>query len=228
MTVRGALREATASIRFAGRIARRRPVPLGDVFVIEEERVLAFCAGLPAAGLRLDGALAQLDAGALAAMLAHERHHARRRDPLRLAAGRVLARALLFVPGLAQLLARQQAVAELSADESAVNIARGSRAALARAMLSFSRGMDPARVDHLLGKAPELRFPRTVCLVAGSAIVLVIATVLLAGRVAAGSATLAPPFLSAQPCVVVPALIPAAIGAGALRLRRVSRAHRLG
>jgi hypothetical protein len=101
-----------------------------------------------------------------------------------------------------------------------MNAAPGNRSALAQAMLSFSGGIDTARVDHLLGEAPDVRFPLTVCLMACSAIVLVITTGLLASRVAAGSATLAPPFLSAQPCVVMLALIPAAIGAGVLRLRR--------
>jgi len=59
------------------------------------------------------GAVAALDDGALSAVLAHERHHARRRDPLRLATGRVLARALFFLPELRDLVNRQQALAEL-------------------------------------------------------------------------------------------------------------------
>jgi hypothetical protein len=49
------------------------------------------------------------------------------------------------------------------------------------------------------------------------AIVLVAAVGLLAGRVAAGSATLALPFLSRQPCVVVLAAIPAVLALLALR-----------
>ena len=82
--------------------------------------------------------LALLDDAALSTVLAHERQHARRRDPLRLAAGRVLARALFFLPGLGDLVERQQALAELSADESAVNDLPANRSALARAMVSFS------------------------------------------------------------------------------------------
>jgi hypothetical protein len=37
--------------------------------------------------------------------------------------------------------------------------------------------------------------------------------------VAAGTATLAPPFVSGQPCVVVLALIPAGLATAAVRLR---------
>src|ERR1700759_2678208 len=101
------------------------------------------------------GAVASLDETALDAVLAHEAHHARRRDPLRLAVGRVLARALFFVPGLAELGRRQQNLAELGADESAMNAGSDRRSALARAMLTFSEssptgssvGIDPGRVD---------------------------------------------------------------------------------
>ena len=57
-------------------------------------------------------------------------------------------------------------------------------------------------------------------LAAISVIALVIAIAVLAGQVATGSASLAPPFLSAQPCIVVLALIPALLALLALRLRR--------
>src|SRR5581483_10269130 len=112
------------------------------------------------------GAVALLDEAALDAVLAHESHHARCRDPLRLAGGRVLARALFFVPGLTELARRQQDLAEFGADERAMTGPDGP-AGLARAMLSFSEpssgagsvGVDPRRVDHLLGEPPSWRFP---------------------------------------------------------------------
>jgi hypothetical protein len=163
--------------------------------------------------------------------LTHERHHARRRDPLRLATSRVLARAMFFLPAARELGLRQQALAEMSADESAINAAPGNRSALARAMLSFSDaaedvdsvGIDPGRVDHLLGEPPSWRFPLVMCLAAVGLLLLLVATAVLAGREASGSATLAPPFLSAQPCVVVLAVIPAAVGLVAVRLLRTWR-----
>ena len=147
-----------------------------------------------------------LDDDALRAVLAHEAHHAQRHDPLRLAAGRVLAGALFFLPALGDLVERQQALAELSADESAVRAAPDNRSALARAMLSFSdapesagsMGIDPARVDYLLGEPPSWRFPALLCVVAASVIVLLAAIALLAAQLASGAATLALPFIYAS------------------------------
>jgi hypothetical protein len=57
---------------------------------------------------------------------------------------------------------------------------------------------------------------------AAAVIALIGAVAVLAGRVASGSATLAPPFVSHQPCVAVLAMIPAAVGllAGYLACRR--------
>jgi hypothetical protein len=232
---RGALREARATIRFGRRLARESPVPYRDALLIVDDRPLAFCAGLLRPRVYVStGALELLDDPALEAVLAHERHHARRRDPLRLAAGRVLARALFFMPGLNELADRRQALAELSADESVLNHDPDSRSALARAMLGFAdagaAGFDPQRVDHLLGEAPSWRLPAIVCVMAAGAGALMLALALLAGRVAAGSATLAPPLLSRQPCVVVLALIPGGLAFTWAKLRRrlSSRSPRRG
>ncbi len=97
-------------------------------------------------------------------------------------------------------------------------------------MLSFSdtpasvgsNGIDPARVDYLLGDAPSWRFPALLCLAAASVIALLVTVAVLIGRLASGSATLALPFLSRQPCIVVLAAIPAVLGilAAAYRRRR--------
>jgi hypothetical protein len=230
----GAWREVQASRRFHRLLAQDKPRPLHGALVIADSRPRAFCAGLFRPRVYVStGALAILDEAALSAVLAHERHHARRRDPLRLAAGRVLARALFFLPELADLVERQQTLAELSADESAVNSAPANRSALARAMLSFSDapalsgsgGIDPTRVDYLLGDPPSWRFPALLCLAAASALVLLIAVAALAGQVATGSATLALPFLSHQPCIVVLAAIPAVLGVLGANYRRRLRAR---
>jgi len=134
---------------------------------------------------------------------------------------RVVAESLFFVPGPADdaLARRQQALAELGADEGAVHAAPGNRAGLARAMLTFCDasadaqrvGFTPARVDYLLGESLDLSFPVLVCLAATTVIALLTCVALLAGRVATGSATLAPPFLSAQPCVVALAAMAAGL-----------------
>jgi len=90
MAIAGAVRELVAAWRFARSIRACRPRPLGDAWVLADERPRAFCAGLIRPRVYVSsGAIALLDGAALAAVLAHERHHASRRDPLRLAAGRV-------------------------------------------------------------------------------------------------------------------------------------------
>jgi len=228
-----AMREASAAARFSGRIQGRAIGRTGGAVVIDDDRPQAFCAGLwrPQAYVSR-GAVELLDAAALRAVIAHERHHARRRDPLRLAAGRVTARALFFLPGLAALVDGQQALAELGADESVVIAAPASRPALARAILGFSdaagpgAGVDPARVDHLIGESPRWRFPVALCACAAAICLLLVAVSALLGRVASGTASLAPPLLSAQPCVVVLALVPGmALLVGATwRRRRGARA----
>jgi hypothetical protein len=232
-TFAGAVREVLASRRLRRRLLAHEPRELDDVLVIIDEHPRAFCAGLLTPRVYVStGAVALLDELALEAVLAHERHHARRRDPLRLATGRVIAAALFCVPGIPDLVRRQCSLVELGADESAINLGPEHRSALARAMLSFSErshsgdptGIEPERVDHLLGEAPSWRFPFLVCLFAGSVLALLAAVGVLAGQVASGSSTLAPPLLSRQPCVMVLAAIPALAGLIALALRRRGRA----
>jgi hypothetical protein len=229
LVVRGTVRELAASRRFHYLLGEQVVQALDGALVIADPEPRAFCAGLLRPQVYVStGALTILDEEALGAVLAHERHHARRHDPLRLAAGRVLAQALFFLPELGDLVERQQALAELSADESAVNAAAANRSALARAMLSFSdapgaenlAGIDPARVDYLLGDSPSWRFPALLCAAATSVIALLAAVAVLAGQLASGSATLALPVLSRQPCIVVLAAIPLVLGVFAAAWRR--------
>jgi Zn-dependent protease with chaperone function len=208
-------REVLGDRRFRQRLRGGAQRRLHGAWVLEDDRPQAFCAGLLRPRVYVStGALDLLDEQALAAVLAHERHHARNHDPLRLACGRALAAGMLFVPPLRRLVQRQHALSEIGADDAAR--AEGvERSALAAAMLSFSEaagagpiGIDPERVDNLLGELTAV------------VLIVLLALLVLAGRVANGSATLAPPFLSSQPCVVVLALLPAAaLAAGAARLR---------
>jgi Zn-dependent protease with chaperone function len=234
MAIGESVRELTADRRFRRRLAGQNPRPLRGALVIHDEQPHAFCAGLIRPRVYVStGALALLDDSGLDAVLAHERHHVARRDPLRLAAGRVLARALFLLPGLRELSRRHQTLAELSADESAVNAAPANRSGLASAILSFSDatapghsgGVDPVRVDYLLGASPNWRFPVALCLGGAAVLALLLAIALLAGQVAHGSATLAPPFLSRQPCVVVLAAIPSAVGLVAVLFGRADLAR---
>jgi Peptidase family M48 len=230
---RALVRELLAARRFARTVGASSPRlrPAGDAWVIDDARPQAFCAGFVRPRVYIStGALAALDDAALEAVIAHEHHHARRRDPLRVASTRVLASTLFPFPGLRRVVERQQALAELGADEAAVVSARGDRAALASAMLRFSElggadtaGIDPERVDHLLGEHGGWRFPAGICLLAASALATFVALAVLLAHAAAGSATLAPPFVSSQPCVAVLALLPASAAVAAVAYARGRR-----
>jgi Zn-dependent protease with chaperone function len=216
VAVWGTARELRADRSFRRALAGRTPRPLHGAWVIDGSRPEAFCAGLLKPRVYVStGALELLDAPALAAVLAHERHHAGRRDPLRLACGHVLAQSLFFVPALRRLVQRQHALSEISADEASVLSSGGDVSALASAMLSFSQatsgpalGVDPERIDFLLGVRSHWGFPVSLCVAAAAALALFVALAVLAGQAATGSATLAPPFLSSQPCVAVLAMLP--------------------
>ncbi|HWF53206.1 MAG TPA: M56 family metallopeptidase [Solirubrobacteraceae bacterium] len=217
----GAAREVLAARRFARRVTALAWPLAGGVYVIADGAPRAFCAGLVHPRVYVsDGTLAALDDDALRAVLDHERHHARRRDPLRLAAGRVAAQALFFVPGLRRLASRQEELAELNADASAIGSDETGRQAMARAMVALAGdpgsgevvGIDPARVDQLLGDVPGGVLPVALCLAALIVIAGLVSVAIVAGSVAVGSATLAPPFLSRQPCIVVLAMVPALLG----------------
>jgi Zn-dependent protease with chaperone function len=144
------LRRQASLARRLGALAviERRRVGASDVRVVADARPLAFCAGnLRPVVYVTDAALERLREDELAAVIAHEAHHARRRDPLRLLVARTLADATGVV---GDLPARQIAAADLAADAAAV-AATGSARPLASALL---RLQDPApeRVDHLLGR----------------------------------------------------------------------------
>jgi Zn-dependent protease with chaperone function len=231
VAVWGVVRELRADRSFQRAVAGRSPRPLHGAWVIDGHPPQAFCAGLLHPRVYVStGALELLDAPALAAVLAHERHHAHRHDPLRLACGHVLAQSLFFVPALRRLVQRQHALSEISADEASVLSTGGDASALASAMLSFSQetseqvlGVDPERIDFLLGERSHWSFPVSLCATAAAALSLFAAVAVLAGHAAAGSATLAPPFLSSQPCVAVLAMLPATAGMAGLAYLRTTR-----
>ncbi len=126
MAVDGVVREVVADRRLRGWLRAHASRCDRGFSVIEDPRPRAFCAGLVRPRVYVSsGALVLLDDVALRAVVAHERAHARRRDPLCLACGRVLERALFYVPGLAALQRRRLELTELSADEQAIAAACG-------------------------------------------------------------------------------------------------------
>lgn len=135
--------------------------------LVDSEEPRAFCAGYLRPRIYLSrGALDRLDPAELRAVLAHESHHGRRRDPLRLLAARALADSLFFIPILHRISERYATLGELAADEAAVK-ALGGRSALASALLKFSQSstqptavvaLAPERVDHLMGDPDVTRW----------------------------------------------------------------------
>ncbi|HEV2059684.1 MAG TPA: M56 family metallopeptidase, partial [Solirubrobacteraceae bacterium] len=189
----------------------------------------AFCAGLISSRIYVStGALAALDGDELQAVVTHERHHARQRDPLRIFVARVLADAMFFLPAARRLGERYASLAELAADGAAVRAA-GNAAPLASALLSFQAanpavaGIAPERVDHLMGERSAWELP--VVLLAWSSIALA-AVAAVALRV---SATASPdvnvPLLFAQSCMLAMAVAPLAIGGFLLARTRVRSAR---
>jgi len=230
--VRCLVRELIADRRFTRALAGRSPVPLGGAWVITDDQPLAFCAGLLHPCIYVStGALELLDDRALAAVLAHERHHVVCRDPLRLACGRALLASLFFIPALRRMIERQQSLAEIGADEAAVLSAGVDRAALASAMLSFSEGgangvgVDPERIDYLLGEPTASPLPLALYIASAAALLLLSGLGLILAQVASGTATLAPPGLSSKPCILVLAMIPAGAGTIGLAFARARRAR---
>lgn len=198
-----------------------------QVLVFADERPQAFCAGYLRARVYVSTAtLEVLHPIELRAVLAHEREHLKRHDPLRIALARVLAHALFFLPALARLVERYGDLAELRADASAIHESHGNRAPLASALLAFGDGAHPGvgiapdRVDHLLGRPVASDIPRGWIMGAALTLAVAVIATVVAGQSASTGLTLNLPWLSEQPCVLVLAAIPLIAAAVALpRLR---------
>ena len=149
------------------------------VAVVPGETPRAFCSGLVRPRIYVsEGALALFGERELAAVVAHEAHHADRRDPLRL----LVARAVGDAYSLRTLPRREQALSELAADAAAVR--RGGAAPLASALLAFPGDVAPERVDRLAGASPVGQVTNAMVVAAG---------VVMAGLVVAiGAELLAP------------------------------------
>jgi Zn-dependent protease with chaperone function len=227
--VRAAVIEWRGQQRLGQILRRSARIEVGAhaVGVFREDRPRAFCHGLMRPRIYVSsGALAALGPAELAALLAHERHHARRRDPLRRAVARMLGGALFFLPVLPRLLERYRDEAELAADEAALR--DGHAAALAAALLAFDdsgAGVHPDRVDRLLGEQVEARMPIASILVAAAAIVgLVVAGLAGATRNGHDYPLLVLPALLVGSALAAVALVaPTGLLGGVVRWRRGRR-----
>ena len=232
LTVSSALRRLRATRQFeralpvTGELAGRP-----DVRVVRDPVPQAFCAGLVRPRIYVSsGALALLSPAEREAVLGHEGHHARRRDPLRLLVARSLGDGLFFLPAVGRLAERYAALAELAADEAAVETARG-RQALASALLAFDShpdpsvvGIAPERVDRLLGERPRCELP-LLLLAGATAMLLALGAVTLRLVEVTDHAGIALPAVLAQACMLAMAVVPLLVPAtGLLAARRRRRA----
>lgn len=133
------------------------------VTLVEDPLPYAFCWGFLRPSICVSsGLVEQLDSEELRAVLLHERHHLKRRDPLRLLLAR-LATILVPIPVFSEVSQRFRLSRELGADASALRWV--PRHALAGAMLKTSLssagaqkweavcafGLTEARARHLAG-----------------------------------------------------------------------------
>jgi Zn-dependent protease with chaperone function len=206
--------------------------PRGSV-LIAADTPQAFCAGLLRPRIYISHVtLKALRADELDAVLAHEAHHVRLRDPLRIALARSVSDGLFFLPAARRLADRYTALAELAADGSAVR-AHGAQP-LASALLAFERadpavvGMAPERFEHLLGDPSPWQLP--LALIAWAmAVLAAVAAIALRLHAADGAAMFNLPLVAAQSCMLLMAVLPVVLGASMILAgRRIGRRGRLG
>lgn len=226
LTARSAFRHVRDARRVVARlhVVERRQFDGARVEVFEHRSPLAFCTGLLRPRIYVSTrTLGLLSPAQLRAVLAHEAHHVRQRDPLQMFVSRVLADGLFFAPALRRLAQRYAALAELAADRAAAASQRGDAASLAGALLAFERahpavvGIEPERADHLLGQPPRWGLP--VALVAWAVAASAAVGALTMRLASAQQVSL--PVAVAELCMVLAALGPVLlVTAGMLGARR--------
>ena len=136
-----------------GRAASSVGVSHGVIRVVRGCRVPAFTAGLWRPYIFVSDALAaKLAVDELAAVIAHEDAHRRRRDPLRLTVWRFLACMLFFLPALRRLADDIADEAEVAADDDAVTRAQVQPLSLASALVTIAQRFG-AQNSAMLGTA---------------------------------------------------------------------------
>jgi Peptidase family M48 len=162
---------------------RARPAVVhGHAVLIVPGRMLgAFCAGLLRPAIYVTEATLGCAETELCAVLAHEEHHRRRRDPLRLALARAVSDAFRPLPLFATLADHHAALADLMADDAAMTATGGTRS-LAAALARFDEhgaGVAPERVDRLVRTALPLTVPAALPVAAALALGGIAAPLLL-------------------------------------------------
>ncbi len=133
--------------------------------LIQDVRAYSFCYGLLRPRICVTtGLLSLLDEAELRALLLHERHHLRQRDPLRILIGAVLADAIGVLPIVPTLWQRYQVAQEVTADQAAI-AGCDSDLPLSSALLKLlTAGGHPRRVPATVGafSVTEERIARLV------------------------------------------------------------------
>ena len=224
---RSLVRQLLATHRFVRGLRWSDAICIADTVVrlLEDDSPQAFCAGYLRPRVYLSTrALERLGDEELEAVIAHERHHCARRDPLRILIVQVLADALFFVPILRGLRRRYAAFAEIAADEAAVRTA-GGPPALASALLMFGQaendavvvGIAPQRVDSLFGETPGWELPVSL-VVGGLVTLLALGAFAVATAAATSPGSLSGAALAMQACMTAMTAAPVILGAWLLLL----------
>ena len=158
-----ALRQLRAHYAFLRRlpVVARVEIDGEPLRVVPARAPHAFCAGLLRPAVYVSEGLLRDSADAeLRAIVAHEAHHRRRRDPLRLLLARIVSDAFRPLGPLATLPERHRALTDLAADAAAVRVL-GDVGPVASALVRFDDmhaeaggGVAPERVDQLVRRAP--------------------------------------------------------------------------
>jgi len=118
-------RQLSATRRLGEHVDRNRMTPPwgtpAGVEVVNHDEPFAFTFGLAAPRIAVSrGLVEQLSTEELEAVVAHERHHVRARDPLKLVVARTAAWMCFFLPAVGDLVTRYLAGRELAADRRSV------------------------------------------------------------------------------------------------------------
>jgi hypothetical protein len=174
------LRQVVRQRTFFARLPAEPRMVLGvAVLVIPSSRPHAFCVGFLRPRIVVsDRLLELLSPSELLSVIAHERHHARRRDPLRRALVKAMCDGFWFIPALRTTAMTHATISELAADAVAIRSA-GARS-LASAFVTFedhgseSGGASAERVSHLLGVSAR-RSANSPAMAVAAAILLALA-----------------------------------------------------
>lgn len=137
--------------RAAASAAVRAGIP-GKLDVIDCPDLLVFACGYLRPRVVLSTAVIdQLTPSELTAVLCHEAHHIRRRDPLRIFLAEVAARSLFLFPVIAELRNHFSVASEIAADQSAIRAT--SRRSLVGAVVKFADAPDLVGVPAMVSEA---------------------------------------------------------------------------